>query len=582
MKKLNIVPFCALLSLVSCSLEQITDDSAVSVRAMRFTASIENTLTKTQISGDKNFPEMIWNENDEIGIGVYGNNFQSFINVAGDNSTGLFEGSITSSEDYYAVYPYMNSLISSNLAVDIPRIQTYSEGSFAKDAFPMVAKFKQSEAICFQNLCGVLEVRLTGTETVISIVFNGISEDGTDVPVSGKGNVKWNYVTAPILVMDSASSNNKVILDCGKGVTLKQDNPTSFYIVLPPTKFSQAEIRVVTKEGNFMSKVSNNAFEIKRSVITRISPIPLVTEPLDYSELSLFGTSNCYIISDAGDYSFDATVAGNGEFGIIEGMPMFASSPYINPVSAELLWEDHSGMIAGVSCAEGKIRFISTGIEGNALIAVKDADGKILWSWHIWCTDKPVDHLYKNSYGEFTMMDRNLGATRADHGIGDEWHESCGLCYQWGRKDPFAGGLFTSSSESSEIEFSVENPSIKMSYWNSDSRYWSPSSKSIYDPCPAGYVVCSMDAFRGLSIGKVSGSFENGWNFIYDDVNSAWYPCKANAEESGTSYWGESYMWSSTYSSGLFYIYFSYVSFSLYGSASDLNPLRCMRQGDIK
>ena len=40
---------------------------------------------------------------------------------------------------------------------------------------------------------------------------------------------------------------------------------------------------------------------------------PTPPEPTVYgTDLSASGTSNCYIVHQAGDYSFDATVMGNG------------------------------------------------------------------------------------------------------------------------------------------------------------------------------------------------------------------------------------------------------------------------------
>lgn len=578
MKRLNRISVLPLLLLsVSCSLEQITDENIGDANLVRFTASMECSSTKTMISGDPSSPEVIWDEDDEIGIGVFGEQFRTFKNIAGETANGVFEGNISDSEDYYAVYPYQSSTVSTSLEIELPAVQKYRAGSFDKNALPMVGKVKAHKEIYFQLLCGVLEVQLTGTEKVMSIIFSGTSEDGTDAPVAGIGRVKWTYSTSPNLVMDS-SGRNKVILDCGEGVMLNPDTPTSFYIVLPPVSLQGIKIEIFTKEGNYMSKVSTKAFDIRRSVITRISPLSVVTEPLDNRDLSLLGTSNCYIIPDAGDYSFDATVAGNGEFGVIDGMTMFADSPYINPVSAELLWEDHEGMIGEVTFTDGRIRFTSTGIEGNALIAAKDADGKILWSWHIWCTDKPVDHFYKNSYGKFNMMDRNLGATRADHGNGDEWRESCGLGYQWGRKEPFVGGLFTSTTASSDLAFSLENPTIKMSNWSSG--YWSPSAKSIYDPCPVGYMVCSMDAWRGFSIDQVSGEYENGFNFIYDGKNSAWYPNMGRLSETGISYSQDFYMWSSSSNTRHFCFRPSDIYFNMVTGerAAYLAMIRCMKE----
>ncbi len=101
----------------------------------------------------------------------------------------------------------------------------------------------------------------------------------------------------------------------------------------------------------------------------------------------------------------------------------------------------------------------------------KDASGTILWSWHIWLTDKPEDQVYKNNAG--TMMDRNLGATSATPGD----VKALGLLYQWGRKDPFLNSssiscdtrakytlnsLATTSSSASNgtIAYAISHPAV--------------------------------------------------------------------------------------------------------------------------
>ena len=72
--------------------------------------------------------------------------------------------------------------------------------------------------------------------------------------------------------------------------------------------------------------------------------------------------------------------------------------------------------------------------------------------------------------------------------------------------------------------------------WNSNgvTNLWSEEGKTIYDPCPAGYRVPNSDAFRGFSktgfnVDRLSyfnyvGSYDQGFNFIYDGVQTAWYP----------------------------------------------------------
>ena len=153
--------------------------------------------------------------------------------------------------------------------------------------------------------------------------------------------------------------------------------------------------------------------------------------------LSLSGTANCYVVSNAGFYYFKS-VKGN-------------SSTSVGTVSSvAVLWESFGtsttpsvgDLVKSVSYKDGNIYFdtATTFKEGNAVIAAKNSSGEILWSWHIWFTDQPQGQEYYNNAG--TMMDRNLGATSATPGdVG-----ALGLLYQWGRKDPFLGSSLISSS----------------------------------------------------------------------------------------------------------------------------------------
>ena len=68
-----------------------------------------------------------------------------------------------------------------------------------------------------------------------------------------------------------------------------------------------------------------------------------------------------------------------------------------------------------------------------------DSEKRILWSWHIWITDKPVEISYKEGDTEITILDRNLGATKAIWTGENDALETYGLYYQWGRKDPSMG-----------------------------------------------------------------------------------------------------------------------------------------------
>lgn len=285
-----------------------------------------------------------------------------------------------------------------------------------------------------------------------------------------------------------------------------------------------------------------------------------------FENLSARGTANSYIVTKVGSYKFTPT-KGN------------SSSSVGSISSVEVLWEtfgtttapSKGDLIKKIGFKDNSIAFVTADVftKGNALIAAKDVSGNILWSWHIWMTDQPQEHVYKNNAG--TLMDRNLGALTAT--AYDPL--STGLLYQWGRKDPFLGiaeipkeesyGIsmestlqwpeyVISTSQTGTIEYSILNPTTFITYnpeafiydeeyddWSNDYDWlnreysnlerWS-SSKTIYDPCPAGWRVpdpiwesagipiCAMRDFGNYVTADYSG-FVAGKDYCSHD---AWYP----------------------------------------------------------
>ncbi len=199
----------------------------------------------------------------------------------------------------------------------------------------------------------------------------------------------------------------------------------------------------------------------------------------DYGQAA---TANCYIVNDPAQiYQFNATVMGNGKTtpaatisGVLyNGTAYTQEAPAIvpttlAPTSAFVIWETGN---KGDVIEDGSLRLINNtyllfktannNINGNALIGVKDANGTLLWSWHIWKTDYAPNVYDANTYDTYTtrtidtatyadynsipprsfkMMKYNLGAKETSNwsalatNAGD-----LGLFYQWGRKDPFLG-----------------------------------------------------------------------------------------------------------------------------------------------
>lgn len=553
MKKSIIISLVVLIiSLCACCTRVEGPEQDLTQMEMIFEATIEGPSdTKTVLDGEVGDPMRYikWHPEDSIGISRQGySDYSIFRNVNEEiTETGIFKGNIESASTYYSIFPYdiIKNFSSNTYTVELPMIQYYQPNSFGREAYPMAGKKTSDDKhIIFQNLCGVIVLNLLGSETIESITFSAKNAEGKPLPVCGQGTVSMNQANYSTITM--SGENNIVTLVCEDGVTLDPVTPTPFHIVLPPATYSSFTVTVVTTDGKIMVKESAKYIEINRSIVTTTGALTLDGTAYEEVDLSPDGTANSYIVSEAGVYSFDASVKGNG----------MGDNAYLSPASAELLWAENLLVVTNVIYDEAsrKIKFTTTGYEGNAVIAAKDADGNIIWSWHIWSTDTPEEHTYSdiNSNPTGILMDRNLGATSATPGdIG-----ALGLLYQWGRKDPFVGSSSISSDtrkkttikwpnyvsadeNTGTIEYAVSHPTTFL-YRSGDWLYQSSDSiansrwsgkKTLYDPCPPGWKVpshsfwvnsnISMQDFDNVNKGKVvSGGCDA----------SAWFPASGSIE----------------------------------------------------
>lgn len=127
----------------------------------------------------------------------------------------------------------------------------------------------------------------------------------------------------------------------------------------------------------------------------------------EYIELGTDETANCYMVNRYGNYLLPL-IYGNARkggaanpsayTGKADGLKDFVKhddTPITKPeidgaVDAILVWQDAPGLVSVDSeLKDGKLsfrvnRYAMT--QGNAVVAVRDADKNILWSWHIWVT----------------------------------------------------------------------------------------------------------------------------------------------------------------------------------------------------
>lgn len=291
---------------------------------------------------------------------------------------------------------------------------------------------------------------------------------------------------------------------------------------------TRAETRAVREDIISFAAIQNESEQMRSALVTITSgdyaqKVVIWQDavlPAETEDLSAIGTANCYIVTREGDYSFNAKVMGNGDEGYIAGVDFPTETTELFPKTVDKPY-DPNGVIENVTIevssdeTTATVKFHATGNKGSAVITVKD-NRYIRWSWHIWCTDRPKDRTHTNpDQLQFTFMDRNLGATSADPADGEATY---GMYFQWGRKDPLDREQSTSkmaTNTSHAFVYSIRYPNRAYSqdgntegnwytgknnyFWgNPDygrNRYLKDLKKTIYDPCPVGYMVPPANAF---------------------------------------------------------------------------------------
>lgn len=276
----------------------------------------------------------------------------------------------------------------------------------------------------------------------------------------------------------------------------------------------------------------------------------------EITDLDAAGGANAYVVTAPGLYQFKA----DNQYNLGEGLPV---PPTIAPVSAGLVWQTVNGSFASVELVDGHVVMDIAEAAGNAVVAVYDEDGSVVWSWHIWMPAEEVASVTAAS--GYEVMNMNLGAM--NNTPGDP--ASYGMLYQWGRKDPFpASATLTgttatvsapmydidgesvaigysswTNTKDNTLDYAIAHPTVCLSNYSqfASSRDWLAAGtgndalwgnpegdyrdsetntypnkgvKSCYDPCPAGWRVAPADVFRHFT---TSG----GYAWTYDDFNVA-------------------------------------------------------------
>ena len=268
------------------------------------------------------------------------------------------------------------------------------------------------------------------------------------------------------------------------------------------------ETHTVTFNAN-----ERNLLEERNKAMQKATPVSNYNLSNSSGASAIQNTANCYVIDAPGTYriplvygnaikngsdntsAYKTTVTGGFVPGFTEELTLDnfvdhndhkITSPYINvqnatrpATQAEVIWSDVSGIVSNATVTgSGQSSFLEFTVNknqlvnGNAVIAVKNASGTVMWSWHLWFTPKSsLDKIAMTSAGKtYNFTSDNLGwkytswwggtkdrtvvvkleqqaevGTKKEATVtltqkkGKDERIGYGNLYQWGRKDAIPG-----------------------------------------------------------------------------------------------------------------------------------------------
>ena len=310
----SVLAIAGILALASCSsaedfFTENLGDNNKSVK-MTFTASQENgSATRTAIGKDDENTIILWSEGDIIKV-TNGTETNDFALTAGQGTTkATFNGEISESATYYAIYPNQNGVSFSDntfSGVELKATQEAKEGSFDPKAAIMVAKSNGTN-LPFKNVVAYFKVTPTFdcSEIVVTAHKSTDALAGTfDVAIDGEGTPSISNITkksreVKLTGTITANKDYYILLlpgtfENGFSVTLKpQDDTTKKYFKQKNSSF------ILNRNDLWNLGTMEGATEVSESTI------PYITFTADEEQTFMYyyyDQVNTGVANDANQY----------------------------------------------------------------------------------------------------------------------------------------------------------------------------------------------------------------------------------------------------------------------------------------
>ena len=470
----------------------VNPDDAVSFRS----AEIE---TKVYYEDSDKAIKVKWNANDRIGVfaqsegGTQGNiAYKAATSGASTDFLAYDTGSIIrwkdaeTSHSFFAYYPYDGNAgeTPEAVSVSLPAIQAQdgpdNMGHLQNYDFLYAATcgIRQDDyeevTLQFSHLFTMLDISIAPSNDIRSRI-NAVEircRDSREMLAFNSADIDLG--TGKIDNSSITGGSSSIRLECGF-LTNYDKSYQHFYMAMTPghdgKEFDIVAILDSGEEFTVATKTApSGGFQAALYSISGKFTPTVEAAKIDLCEN---GTANTYIVNKGSTlYTFNATVKGNGierDFYSSYLEQDLAIDPksvlvlWYNCLQTDAKWKDMEPIVVkNTYLKDGKVVLETpfSFVEGNAVIVafeedgvtydsiMADADGiitnaTVLWSWNIWAVKDYDPEASAVQFGDYFVMDRNLGALRNSIPEDDDnlktfiAPSTVGNYYQWGRKDPF-------------------------------------------------------------------------------------------------------------------------------------------------
>lgn len=164
--------------------------------------------------------------------------------------------------------------------------QHYVKDSFAVGSAPMVSISNDVNSVSLKNVCGWVNVQLTGNGQVLKKVElwgNNNEQLATSSIISSSATIS----TTDLSVSEVGYAFEKLTLVFDELVTLSS-TPTNIYFTMLPVKFTNGfTVKITCTDGTVMTKTTKNEINIGRNEIQPMNPFEYAGEPIKIDISSL-------------------------------------------------------------------------------------------------------------------------------------------------------------------------------------------------------------------------------------------------------------------------------------------------------